>query len=59
MTTQAINQPTASGATISWLFQVCLDCYPHGQVFLIVKRKSLAFLAAQQSLDIALSIAIE
>jgi len=31
MTTQAINQPTASGATISWLSQAHLDCYLHGQ----------------------------
>jgi len=59
MTTQAINQPTASGATISWLSQAHLDCYLHGQAFLILQHKTLAFLAAQQSLDIALSIAIE
>jgi hypothetical protein len=34
VTTQAINQPTASDATISWLSQAHLDCYLHGQGFI-------------------------
>jgi hypothetical protein len=48
MTTQAINHPTALGATISWLSQAHLDCYRHGQAFLILQRETLALLAAQQ-----------
>jgi hypothetical protein len=48
MTTQAINHPPALGATISWLFQARLDCFLHGQAFLILQRETLALLAAQQ-----------
>jgi hypothetical protein len=59
LATRLIFQTLAKGATISWLFLAHLDCYLHGQAFLILQHKTLAFLAAQQSLDIALSIAIE
>jgi hypothetical protein len=45
-------------ATISWLSQVRLDCYPHWQSFLL-QHKMIALLAAQQSLDIALRLALE
>jgi len=48
VTTQTINQPTASGATISWLSQAHLDCYPLGQTFLILQRKTLTLLVTQQ-----------
>ena len=48
MTTQAIHQTHAMDATISWLSLARLDCYPHGQSFLILQRKTLALLAAQQ-----------
>ena len=35
-------------ATISWLSRARLDCYPHGQAFLKLQRKTLALLVAQQ-----------
>jgi len=47
----ALYQTRATGTTISWLSQAGLDCYLDGQAFLILQRKTLALLAAQQHMD--------
>jgi hypothetical protein len=33
--------------TISWLSPACLDCYLHGQAFLILQHKTLSLLVDQ------------
>ena len=46
----SIYQTPAMAATISWLSLAPLDCYLHGQEFLILQRDTLALLADQQSM---------
>jgi len=44
----AIYQTHVMAATTFWLSPARLDCYLHGQAFLILQRKKLVLLAAQQ-----------
>jgi hypothetical protein len=55
----SIYQPHAMDGTITWLSPMRLHHYLPGQAFLILQHKTIALLAAQQSLDITLSVTIK